>query len=222
MHIRSWIALAFATTALAKPTKVEGVAQIYSRNVPELRKALSSINKAVLGLDESLNAITPNNTATSIKDLNIKGHALADAFSSAAKTLSGSPPLKGVQDTLGLLTPGKVFAKDLNNTSRILAAKLDIIKNSKQTALIVDMLNAQKQPIIDFIKAMMTQIPTAMLPSMDKNSIPSDAMINGILDMYIHQISSKSADSMHLVFVVVLSSCFSHELSKTKLTGQYT
>jgi hypothetical protein len=191
MYIRSWIALAFATTVLAQRTNSEGVAQIYRRNVPELRKALASVNKAIIDLDESLSAITPNNTATSIKDLNLKGHALADAFSSAAKTISGSPPLKGVQDTLGLLTPGKVFAKDLNSTSQILNTKLDIIKNSKQTALIVDMLNAQKQPFLDFTKAMMTQIPTAMLPATDKNSIPSDAMIIGFFDIYIQQIASE-------------------------------
>jgi hypothetical protein len=195
MYIGSWVVLALATFAFARPTESERVLQVYRRDTQDaqdtasLRKALAAITAAVTAFDGSLKQITPDNVAISIKDLNTKGHGLADALSNAAKMISGSPPLKGIQDAIGLLTPGKAIGNALNSTYQSFMAKADIIKNSKQTALVVDMLKAQKQPLVDFEKAFLTQLPASMASVIPKDLIPADEMLLALLDVGIQQIA---------------------------------
>jgi hypothetical protein len=196
MHISPWIALILATTTLAESTAVGDSVYVYGRDIqesqdtPTLRKAFAAITAAVIAFDGSLKQITPDNVATSIKDLNTKGHGLADTLSSAAKSISSSPPLKGIQDAIGLLTPGRAIGNALNSTYQNFLSKADIIKNSKQTALIVDMLNAQKQPLIDFEKAFLTQIPASMASSIPKDLIPPDEVLIALFDGGVQQVAN--------------------------------
>jgi hypothetical protein len=195
MYINYWIALALATVTLARPTTTDGAVHVHVRDVLDtqdtasLRRALATITAAVTGFDESLKKITADNVATSIKDMNTKGHELADAFGSGAKAISGSSPLKGIQDVIGLLTPGRAIGYALNDTYQSYLAKADIIKNSKQIALVVDMLKAQKQPLVDFQKAFLAQLPASMTSAIPKEYILPDAMLLALLDIGIQQVA---------------------------------
>jgi len=191
MYFKSWIGLVVVGVALASPS----VAQVYGRDIndaqdtPALRNAFTMLTAAIRDYDVSLKKVTAQNAPESLKELNAQAHNLGTTLEKAASTISGSGPLKGIQDAIGLLTPGKAIFAAMNQTFVDMSEKIDIIKNSKQTALVVDALKSQKAGFIAFQKAMDTQVPPSMKGQIPQGiALPTDEQINLVLDDLISQV----------------------------------
>lgn len=190
MLFKPWACFALAGFAAATPMPHE-VKELQTRSTqdtPSMRAAMAAITTAVQNYDTALKQLTADNTTSTLKDLNTKAHALGRAMEIGAKAVSSTPPLKGIQDAIGLITPTRAYATALNQTALDLATKIDIIQKSNQTALVVDALKAQKPGLIAFSAALMTQIPASMRSSIPPSfKMPSDAQLNGLLDELIDQ-----------------------------------
>ncbi|KAF2433359.1 hypothetical protein EJ08DRAFT_76491 [Tothia fuscella] len=186
MHIISWLGIAFIGSVTAYP------ADVFKRAVqdtPTVRSSLSSITAAVNALDSAIQQVTANNTATSVKEMNTKAHILGTALETSAKAISASSPLKGIQDIIGLMTPGKVVVDALNKTSQDIMMKWPILQNAREKDLVIDSLIVQKNGSIAFLNAMLNQLPASMRSAVPAEYILSDMAAGFVFDAAVSSVA---------------------------------
>jgi hypothetical protein len=138
MQLQLWLSLALAGLTIAK-SPIEGVRDVFARSEQDiaaaqdataLKKLLNSINPAVVQLHNTVKGLTAANVGTEMKTLNTQAHTVGRLMESGATALEKSPPLKGVTDAIGLLSPARTAMTTVNQTLQDMFAKKEVIKNS--------------------------------------------------------------------------------------------
>lgn len=138
MQLQLWLSLALASFTVAR-SSVQGVRDILPRSEQDItaaqdadaiKKLLKSIDPAVIQLHNTIKGLTPANAGTEMKTLNTQAHTVGSLMESGAAALEKSPPLKGITDVIGLLSPGQAALKTVNQTLQDMFAKKDVIRNS--------------------------------------------------------------------------------------------
>jgi hypothetical protein len=138
MQLQLWLSLALAGLTIAR-SPVEGVRDIYARSEQDIdatqdaaaiKKLLKSIDPAVVQLHNTIKGLTAANVGTEMKTLNTQARTIGRLMESGAVALEKSPPLKGITDAIGLLSPGRTALNNINQTLQDMFAKKEVIKNS--------------------------------------------------------------------------------------------
>jgi hypothetical protein len=138
MQLQLWFSLALASCTVARssvqivrdlcPRSEQNIAA--AQDAAAIKKLLKSIDPAVVQLHNTIKGLTAANAGTEMKTLNTQAHTVGSLMESGAAALEKSPPLKGITDAIGLLSPGQAALKTVNQTLQDMFAKKDIIKNS--------------------------------------------------------------------------------------------
>jgi hypothetical protein len=138
MQLQIWLSLALAGLTVAR-SPVEGVRDVYARSEQDIaaaqdaaaiKKLLKSIDPAVVQLHKTIKGLTAANVGTEMTTLNTQAHTVGRLMESGAAAMEKSPPLKGITDAIGLLSPGKTAINNINQTLQDMFAKKEVIKNS--------------------------------------------------------------------------------------------
>jgi hypothetical protein len=91
---------------------------------------LKSIDPAVVQLHNTIKGLTTANIGSEMKTLNTQAHNVGRLMETGAAALEKTAPLKGITDSIGLLTPAKTAFTSVNQTIQDMFAKKEVIKSS--------------------------------------------------------------------------------------------
>jgi hypothetical protein len=192
MQFKAWVTIAFAGIAFATSP-----ADIYRRSeqdvasaqdAPALRSLMTQLNPGLSALDTAIKGLTQANAATQMKEIESKARSLAKQMETSAAAVAKSPPLKGMTDALGLMTPGRQALTIVNQTLQDVMAKKDIIKAANQADAFGEILKLFKPGTLALSKAFQTQIPPSMMSQLPAGfTPPTDEQMGQLLDMAFSQ-----------------------------------
>jgi hypothetical protein len=150
---------------------------------------MTALHPLLISLDGSIKQLTAENAATQMKDIDAKARALGKQMETSGAALEKSPPLKGITDAIGLLSPGRQAITLVNQTVQDVIAKKEIIKTSGQADAFGSALKSFKAGFLVLNKAFLTQIPASMKSQIPQGTtLPSDEQMGKLLDGAVDQL----------------------------------